>query len=65
MGIPRIFIIHGLGKGKLKAAIAERCRSIRKSGPFAMTIIPVMASGRARSFPLDRSIFDIVSIRDN
>lgn len=27
MGIPHVFIIHGLGKGKLKAAIAERCRS--------------------------------------
>ena len=27
MGIPHVFIIHGLGKGKLKAAIAERCRT--------------------------------------
>ncbi len=25
VGVPHVFIIHGLGKGKLKKAIAERC----------------------------------------
>ncbi|MCF8238314.1 MAG: Smr/MutS family protein [Saprospiraceae bacterium] len=28
VGVPHVFIIHGLGKGKLKKAIAERCKHI-------------------------------------